>query len=90
MIKIPIDINGKEKLIIADEKQWMVGKYVKSGDSQKFVADAYLSSVEGLMRYLFETKLRAADANSLGELQMVVKQVRDDLAGIYETLPDMT
>lgn len=88
---IPVMVGKKEMFVRGEEKQWAVGKMVQSTNketqevTQSFHGEWFFSSTEGMIKGLLERKLRAADANTISELQDALKRAKDELRGLYDT-----
>ncbi len=88
---IKIEIGKKDYYLRGEDKQWAIGqlRYPKAKDGEEqpepqFVGEAFYSTLEGAINNLLERKVRAADAQSLTELQLVLFRAKDELRGLYE------
>ena len=90
MVQIPIKI-GKEKWEIrSDERNWVLGKLVtvqegKTKGQTNFVPWGWYSDLHGVAHGALEKKLKLSDAKTLQELQMILRESKDELKGLYET-----
>jgi hypothetical protein len=88
---IKIDVGGKEMFIKGEGKNWEIVKKKTSTDkktgkvTEGFFVLGYYSTLSGLIHGVLEMKLKAADVNSLLELQEALKLAKEELMGMYET-----
>lgn len=76
----------KTMYIRGDSNQWSIGKIKtnKKGEDE-FVGEKFYSSLEGVINGALEYKMRLSESSSLTELQLNLKQAKDELKGLYET-----
>ena len=87
-------VGEKEMFIKGEGKNWEIGKINSITDKEtgkvreNFAVIGYYSTLGGVMTGALEMKLKAADVNSLLELQMELKKAKDELLGMYDTTFD--
>lgn len=73
-----------------EDKQWILGKVrvsegKKTKGEESFEALSFYSDTPGLFKALCEKKLRLSDAETLTDLQIELKKIKDELSGMYDT-----
>jgi hypothetical protein len=73
-----------------EDKQWVLYRFKKVKKKDKKEGDDWLvigfyPTLAGLIHVLFEKKIRGSEAKTLTEIQMEMKKIKDELAGMYDT-----
>ena len=77
---IPVFIGKKEHRLQSDSHNIMLCR--KSGS--KWVPFAFWGTLEGAVQGLLTLKIRGSGAKDFNQLQVDLKQYRDELRGVYE------
>lgn len=90
---IPITIGGKEHRLQSDQHNIMLCRKKKILTRNKvklakpeydWEGIAFWSTLEGAVQGLLTLKVRGSEAKDLNQLQVDLKQYRDELKGVYE------
>ena len=83
--RIEVQIGKETHIVTSDNKNWIVSKAaIDKNGKPTLKHHSFYSSVDGLIKGLFEYKLKASDYNSLTDLMMNVRKICDELSGMFD------
>ena len=90
MLKIPINVGKEEWIITGDVNQYIISKKMKNKNRETgkitYIEKNmfFFSTLQNLIIFLFNQKIKASDATTLLDLQTEIRKAKKELSEVFE------